>query len=886
MNDNPQTPQIVTGSNAGNDEYSTPLPQGATVGGAQGQVNLPNEGQVTTNDDYSAPIPQGANVGQTGMQKLTSDLEKPLAPGTDTSTMEGANADINTKMGQVFSGGIKSAAGGAGNILHFLSEPNKLEEENFKISYKLTHPDAPQDDADQAWQAKVQQFKDSSYHQIVSGAADWLKSSGDPKGALQNLGALGEQLLEWIGTDGLTKLAAAPTIAGGAAANVTAHAKQVSNVANTLANNKPLAGVVAVGLRTLKDAAMAGTQTLVHTGDVGEAEKSALLGGAISGPLNAVGEIGSTLASKGGEAADIAGNLSKKAQFGPSSATVEDKLAQTAKNAYQAELDTANQQIAQAEKDLQTSGQAISGAGTGAPSNEGITAATQKAVKQAHTDLQTNYLNGISQLKNELSGQNLAYEGSPLQKAAKDLAGSAESESHDLDSAFNVVRPGGPKSNRIIDTLANFGKEAEGEAGAAEGVVKEPVTMNLDNLMQWRKKVGEAFRNTGWASSEDRADRDVYKKLLQGIDDSIQKLADQSGNPAATDILGATNKAYKEGISRFDNADVQKLLEGDSKDVAQRMMRGETAPADIKNLKETIGNDAFNKLAEDSLSRRIAETTDPKTGEFNLQKFINNWTKDRQTTDAMFGGTNNAPMIEKAITAAQAANKTLPLAKEDLAQTNKAVAELIGNGDISSLLKDPKRVQDLNSVVGPNGMADLGKAVLANQLREAATVTTKGGTKISSVDPDKLFKFIDSMKDNPEVRNTLFKATPQSTAAYNKLLQDLAKVQSVKHAVAMGVFAPAGAAVAGTAAGLVGHGAVPAIVGAMAAMGGEFIPKARNFLEYLANHPNTWRTIKSIDNAVSSPVGKMAGTAIKATPIIGVDNRKSIFQGAQSSLSK
>ena len=36
----------------------------------------------------------------------------------------------------------------------------------------------------------------------------------------------------------------------------------------------------------------------------------------------------------------------------------------------------------------------------------------------------------------------------------------------------------------------------------------------MQKLVDTRKSIGEKLRNTGWQTDEQRADRDIYKKLL------------------------------------------------------------------------------------------------------------------------------------------------------------------------------------------------------------------------------------------------------------------------------------------------------------------------------------------------------------------------------------
>jgi hypothetical protein len=131
--------------------------------------------------------------------------------------------------------------------------------------------------------------------QHLKDAADWLHQGGQPDGFWEGVGALGEQVLEFIGTDGLLKLAGGAiegTAAGAKAINAAKQLKAAQQVSETLATHPRLAGIVAVGLKASKDATMMGAQTYAHTEDPGQAAGAAALGGGlglVAGGMGAAG---------------------------------------------------------------------------------------------------------------------------------------------------------------------------------------------------------------------------------------------------------------------------------------------------------------------------------------------------------------------------------------------------------------------------------------------------------------------------------------------------------------------------------------------------------------------------------------------------------------------
>ena len=291
------------------DEYSTPLPQGATVSQPLGQ------------DEYSTPLPQGATIGN-------GPIQNPTALQRANSALTGEN-DLgweSPSLGGMLSGALKSAAGGLGNIVDMLNNPqgvaaqfidkaasvptlgatHAIEQmreqtrmQRFAQSFKDANPNATNEQV----VAYLNRKKNEPSSQHVQDAADWLRSGGQPDGFWQHVGAIGEQALELLGTDGISKLTSAPIAAAteaGKAADVidtVGHAAQTGKVATTLKSNPILSGLVMIGLKASKDATLVGGQNLVHTEDPEQAMKAAALGGTVAAPIHALGEVAGGVAN-------------------------------------------------------------------------------------------------------------------------------------------------------------------------------------------------------------------------------------------------------------------------------------------------------------------------------------------------------------------------------------------------------------------------------------------------------------------------------------------------------------------------------------------------------------------------------------------------------------
>ena len=630
-----------------------------------------------------------------------------------------------------------------------------------------------------------------------------------------------------------------------------------------------LARLAGVGMDAIRHGTIQGAQTLAKTdGDIEEAAKSGgtmALGSAFIGaPLGIAGG----LLDKVGQAADTVNDVRTGLQGNaPTQADVEGQLKQTTENAVAPQINAAQQAQQEAEERIAGAASVPESLAANAPTNEAITSSTQKAVKAAHTNLMNSYGVGLDSLKNVAQGQTLNYADSPLQKAAQSLLDKGSNETKPLDAAFDVNRPGSEKANHML-SLLNDPYEDENEESIADAkklstdgakvpasiktLETHPVKLDMQELVDRRKKVGELLRNTGWQTDEQRADRNIYKTLLQGTDDSIQQLVEKSGNPDAIQTLQKMNNDYRTGIRRFDNNDVQALLRGDANDVAKRLMGGGTSVNDINTVRDTIGSPAFKQLADSSIQRMAADAIDKTTGQFSFDAFFKNWNRiPSDVRTAMFQDSMKAGSLQNAIMQVQKTNAS-GVIPESLAQIKAAtdtVSDILGNGSIDSLLKDPERVQNLAQLVGPEAMSDLGKTVLQNQLREAST---DGTGNIKNVNTDKFLKFVASLKDSPEVVDALFRPTPETAAAYDKLLASIHNVSRVKEMVKLGIITPTiGAAIGGA----IGHTGFSLVLGAAAteAAGGS-VSFARDMLDRIANSPQTWNTLKFLDTAAKSKI--------------------------------
>jgi hypothetical protein len=806
-----------------NSQQATPtgLPPGATV------------------DDQPYFAPQTPQTPQTGMQKFTSGLENGQGP----------------IIGNMMSGAVKSAAGTIGNVMDMLNHglnPNsgvsapvtqmdKVRAQSISDSYKSAHPTATPDQVSQY----LNQQANAPISTHVQAATDWLRSSGQPQGFWEQVGSLGEQTVELLGLDGLSKLITVPAKAGEAAQVIDSaqHAAQLSKVATVLQSNPKIAGLIAVGLQASKDALLMGGQTYAHTEDPNQAITSGLVGGAVGGTLHGIGAIASSVLEKGGQAAEDVNSIRNAAQNAPTGNEVNNQLNDKVNDAFEPAIQKARDSTVNAYGDIAKAQQAQIDAAAKAPSNESITEETQKAVQAAHDKLMSDYQTGLNSLNDVAEGQTLAYDGSPLKQAAQSLLKQGSGESRALDTAFSVNRPGSEGANLMLSKLAN---------PSVPGI-----QLDMQELIDRRQQIGELLRGTGWQTDEQLADRDIYKNLLQGTDNSIQQLLKQSGNEEAVNTLKNMNANYKAGIGNFDNTDVKALLKGTSDSVQKRMLAGGTSLADINTLRNTIGEKAFQQLSNDSVSRMAADSVSPATGELDWNGFFKKWNgiSDESRT-AFLGASDVGKSLQEAIDKVLAVNKSgvIPWSEQTVKDATNDMSNLLKNGDISSLLKDTNRVEELRKVVGDQAMGELGQSVIQNKLREAST-NING--QVGNIDTRKFLAFIDSLKNSSEVVNGLFKPTPETAAAYNQVVSQVKNVHNAKLFTKLGLGA-AGLGV-GAAGGLLGHVFLALEAGAGGAAGLLAKEPILNFLDRLANTPLAWNTLKALDNIGNNAVTKTAG---------------------------
>jgi hypothetical protein len=672
-----------------------------------------------------------------------------------------------------------------------------------------------------------------------------------------------------------------------------------------------LAKYVGIGVNAARAGVVQGAQSTVRSGgDVGKGVKDGLATAATGAVLGTAARGVANTLRKGGKAAQTIAEMNDVAAGAPSAHDVESELGSKVNDAF-------SNETGELQNNLDDATSQVGMYGEGAPQQASITSAAQKAAKLGKQAVHDQYQAGLDHLV-EMSGeQTIPYEDSPLHKAAQELAAYTPETAGPLDSAFQVAQPGSPKANALIDRLANFGQDAaEGEEGEApkpdtwtdaDGVThteptpeaepqeEVPSDLTMQHLVARRQTLAKTIRDLG---PNDRADREIYGKLLNGIDDTIAKLADNVGEPmeAAEGEEGEAtqgdlfpegydqpktearahfdqmNADYKRGIRPFQNSKVKAMLKGNLNDVTKKLMGGQTSVADITDAKQAMGEGNFKAVARASLQNIVQDAMDKDSGELDYKGLFQKLNKmNHDVRTAMFGGDGKA--LADAL-------KVTNSATTGLTEIGKQVGDLLGNGKIEPLLNDPARVKQIANLVGPDGMKSLGRSIMENTIKEASTTldSKTGEIKPSNFDPDKVLDWWMKLKDKPEVRDAFFNTDKETAKNYNDMMKNLADASSVKKLVKYGVL-PVTMGTAGVI-----HGPGAALFGALAGLGTEAgFGRARDILDVVANNPRTWKLIggagKVADKAsaaVKQPVRNAGAAAIYkgVTSVLGGDDKE------------
>lgn len=403
-----------------------------------------------------------------------------------------------------------------------------------------------------------------------------------------------------------------------------------------LQDNPILARLVGVGMDSLRQGAVQAGQTAVKTGgDIREAAKegatmtgtSAVIGAPIAvagGALERAGKLGRTLeTAQKGEKGVLA--VAKGAEAAP-------QAAETVEGAVKPAIEAPAPGIV--------------------PTHQEIAANTSRAVSDVETKMHKTFDEGIQKISKNLGDKTIELDKSPLAAAAKEAQAALKQEPKGLTErmgkSLQGMIPGTERGEKMVGSLLGEAQKGEdavpswllgeevkiGSAGTAAAEAK-PEALTIDNLINYRQRLGKLAGQMAY----DDPNKQVIYKLVNGVDDTIQKMADESGKPETAKFYQGLREQYKNQVQFFNPASAkaagnpvraqiaQKLQSGDLNNAPQYLLGGNNSLAKVREAKNLLGEESVDNLATQTIRRWSADAVNPETGKLNAKKLIDQWNK-------------------------------------------------------------------------------------------------------------------------------------------------------------------------------------------------------------------------------------------------------------------
>lgn len=539
---------------------------------------------VTFDDNSAQPISQGATQPPAGVT-FDNNSSQPISQGTPDTGMakESTLSDLPSIIGNVGKGIVHGAASTLSGL------------------------------ADMSGVSPVFNLGEAGRT-----AGDFLhnhsQNTGEPGSAAevaQDIGYGGETLAEFLGGEG------ALTTAKGL--------MDTSKIMAVLEKSPKIIAALKVGAAALKAGTVQGAQTLVRTGDLGEAAKSGAEMGATAGVLGGIGKGVGAVASKLGKAGKTAGELAETAASAPDEQTIKENI--------------------------------------------------QGQLHNAEDALHTNYEDKVNDFADRLTGQEVDAKEAPIAGKAEEILQKPDPEDHSyvqqadeargqkLDKPVrellqNIADGKKPLTEENIEAAdeANKSKpslvDAQGKAIESEDV--EPEAEDADPLdargvIKLRQSIRALAANYEPGDINARA----LKRLLwdssdksSAIDDTLDHLANEAGDPKVTQEYQALRADYRNKISKYDDPVIKNLMLGKPNDAAAAFIGKKSASGltssgksqfNLDNLKELLGPEAVQQFGNAVFKNIMGKAVTEGQG-FNPAQFLSNWNGVNDSTkEQLFG---------------------------------------------------------------------------------------------------------------------------------------------------------------------------------------------------------------------------------------------------------
>jgi len=446
-----------------------------------------------------------------------------------------------------------------------------------------------------------------------------VKEMATPQGTAQEVGYGGETLMEFmLGDEALKALPLAKRL------------EIAAKTMRTVEGSPRIVQALKVGASVLKEAGLHGTeagivqgaQTLARTGDAGEAAKDAATTGATAGALSTgTGAVGKVL-SHFGSSAEGAANLARVAG--------------------------------------------------NAPTKEEVAQSISNKINKAKDDLHTNYESGIQDLNDRLQGAEVSAQDNPLAGKAKELLSEPNPEEHPTVSQAKQAAGDrlDKKVKSLLESIASGELPGEGEAAAepsglldqfgntipaneAEATTKLAPPYKVNDLVTLRQTVRKLADSYEYGDVNSRALRSLingFGDKVSPMDETIEHLAEQSGDASALSDYRQLRANYRDKINLFDNPVIQKLRDGKVDDAAKDFVgvvrNGTALPTAGKirfntdALEGIVGYDGLKQFGRQVFGTMLQDSVE--NDRFNPAKFIETWKRVNEETKGNLFDMNNA----------------------------------------------------------------------------------------------------------------------------------------------------------------------------------------------------------------------------------------------------
>lgn len=406
-----------------------------------------------------------------------------------------------------------------------------------------------------------------------------------------------------------------------------------------------LARLVGEGMNSLRLGTVQAAQTAVRTG--GDVKKAAEEGATMAGTSAVLGGVGAVV----GGALERAGKLGKTLKTATKGVSEAEAVAKGVE-ARPAAAEAVGGAVAAKPPLIEAPAKGV------VPEHKEIASVASQAVNKIESTMHTTYDEGVQQISADLEGQKISLDGSPLAQAAKEAQAALKQEpkglTKRLGESLQGMIPGTERGEKMVGTLLGESAKAEdvppswlmGEEikGSTASEAPKPESLSVNNLINYRQRLTKMLPQLQY----DDPNKQVLYKLVTGVDDTIQKMADESGTPETSTAYKALRDQYKDQVQFFNSSSAknagnpmryqvaQKLQSESLNNVPQYLLGGNNSLAKVKVAKELLGEESVDNLASQTIRRWAADAINPENGRLNAKKLIDQWNKVPADTRAEF----------------------------------------------------------------------------------------------------------------------------------------------------------------------------------------------------------------------------------------------------------